>query len=368
MDIKNKSKNSKTKYVKFNCANEKSIKNFFINYMRKNKCPNVFINASIHGLSNRKTSEMFESIAAFADIGQFIEHPVRTYSSGMRMRLAFAIQIHMKPDILIVDEALSVGDDFFRQRCYNRINGLLTSVITFLFVTHNEEILRHLASRALLLHEGMLIQDSNPKQTIDAYKLLLGDKRRKSVQDRILRHKKTSKAQNPQEAKTKAHASICNVVIQSADGMPCNYFHPGHPMKIVLKGTCQTSVENLSVGIRIRNKEGLKIYSWATANQDEHTVSEGGSNPLFREKARGVSGFEVEFSFNCHLGKNLYYVEAYLANEDIQIRQNKQILDWVSEAAFFRVHFEDNGYFFGGVSDLKMNASWHMGTEESDPK
>src|SRR5438094_8076107 len=115
---------------------------------------NIFLNASILGFSDGQTRERIPSIEKFAEIGEFVDRPVKTYSSGMFVRLAFAVAIHMDPDILIVDEALSVGDIFFQQRCIRRIQQLKQQGVTILFVSHDLEAVRSLADRTIWMEHG----------------------------------------------------------------------------------------------------------------------------------------------------------------------------------------------------------------------
>ena len=109
---------------------------------------NVYLNGTILGLSTREIDERFDAIAGFADIGTFIDQPVKTYSSGMMVRLAFAVQVQVSPDILIVDEALAVGDALFQKRCFQRLEELRSQGVTLLFVSHDQllEIFQHLIS------------------------------------------------------------------------------------------------------------------------------------------------------------------------------------------------------------------------------
>jgi len=115
---------------------------------------NVQLSASLHGLSARQTAERFEQIVAFADIGDFLNQPVKTYSSGMLMRLAFAVSIHVDADILLVDEALAVGDIAFRQRCMHRIHEMRERGLSILFVSHSSEDVRAISDRCLWLEQG----------------------------------------------------------------------------------------------------------------------------------------------------------------------------------------------------------------------
>jgi len=137
---------------------------------------NVYLNGSILGLSARQMDARYEQIAAFADIGDFINEPVKTYSSGMMMRLAFAVAVSVQPDILIVDEALSVGDVFFTQKCFERIREILAAGTTLIFVSHDTAAVQNLCTRGLLLHEGRLLHDGSPEECVTRYFALGGRK------------------------------------------------------------------------------------------------------------------------------------------------------------------------------------------------
>jgi lipopolysaccharide transport system ATP-binding protein len=130
---------------------------------------NVYMNAAILGLSREEVDARFDDIAAFADIGQFIEQPVKTYSSGMYIRLAFAVAINVTPDILIVDEALSVGDIRFQTKCIKAINEIKENGSTILFVTHSAGQIEALCNRAIWLNDGQVKADGAPKNLMRRY-------------------------------------------------------------------------------------------------------------------------------------------------------------------------------------------------------
>ena len=129
---------------------------------------NVYMNGQVLGLSREQIDERFDRIAAFADIGAFIDHPVKTYSSGMYVRLAFAVVAHVDADILVVDEALSVGDAYFVQKCMRFLRGFMERG-TLLFVSHDTSAVVNLCSRAMLLHKGRLERIGSPKQVTEHY-------------------------------------------------------------------------------------------------------------------------------------------------------------------------------------------------------
>ena len=134
---------------------------------------NVYLNATILGLRKEEIDEKFDDIAAFADIGEFIEQPVKTYSSGMLVRLAFAVQVQIQPDILVVDEALAVGDTLFQKRCFQQMEKLIANGTTLLFVSHDQEAVRTLTSRAILLKDGRIKAHGNSAEVILEYRRLL---------------------------------------------------------------------------------------------------------------------------------------------------------------------------------------------------
>jgi ABC-type polysaccharide/polyol phosphate transport system ATPase subunit len=139
---------------------------------------NVFMNGAILGLDTRQMQKRFAAIAQFAEIGDFMEQPVKTYSSGMFMRLAFAVAVHVDPDILLVDEALAVGDLIFQHRCMHRMNQLRESGKTTLLVTHDLGAVTKFCDRVLLLDRGRLIEDGNPELVVQKYRALIFERER----------------------------------------------------------------------------------------------------------------------------------------------------------------------------------------------
>ena len=135
---------------------------------------NVFLNGAIFGLTKAEMEAKFNEIADFADIGDFIEQPVKTYSAGMMVRLAFAVGLAVRPDILIIDEALSVGDVFFQQKCFKKLHEVLESGVTLLFVSHDMEAVRNLCEQVLLLNQGRLDFRGAPDETVSRYYALFG--------------------------------------------------------------------------------------------------------------------------------------------------------------------------------------------------
>lgn len=134
---------------------------------------NVYMNAAVLGMSKAEVDARFDDIAVFADIGDFIEQPVKTYSSGMMVRLAFAVAINVDPEILVVDEALSVGDELFQRKCFSRIEAIRAKGGTILFVSHSGAQIIELCDRAILIDAGEMLAVGAPKQVVGNYQKLL---------------------------------------------------------------------------------------------------------------------------------------------------------------------------------------------------
>jgi lipopolysaccharide transport system ATP-binding protein len=348
---------------------------------------NVYLNGALLGFSSEQINEKFDAIAAFADIGEHLDQPVKTYSSGMMLRLAFAVQVQVEPDILIIDEALAVGDALFQKRCFQQIEKLLSNGTTLLFVSHDQESVRTLTSRAILLTKGGITASGLSSDVVLEYRRQLHEDESSYFSD-IARRLADKTAQTQLDAmqvldaddtnhfrgelvsQTEALRSerlsfgdgvarILKVEVLAANGEASTVFYPGDVTRIRI--TCQTdiSTDKLNVSLRIRNKEGVKIYSWGTLNQDIAVMAKKGVEKLFwSRKVNADEIFKVEISMQCCLGVNLYEVQACISYEETPDYTNQRILHWVDEAAFFQVLMRREEYFFGGIVDLQGNAAW----------
>ncbi|HQW39116.1 MAG TPA: ABC transporter ATP-binding protein, partial [Usitatibacteraceae bacterium] len=268
---------------------------------------NVYLNGAILGFTRAEMDERFDAIAAFADIGDFIDQPVKTYSSGMMLRLAFAVQVQVQPDILIVDEALAVGDSLFQKRCFERMNRLLADGTTLLFVSHDAEAVRTLTSQAILLRDGHVRAAGPSADVILEYRRQMHDDERQWLSHLAGRAQAEAAASAPAaQAGERAYgdldAQVLGVRITDASGAECNAFHPGDRVNIAVRVRCHRDLTRLNVGLRLRNKEGVKIYSWGTLNQDMAVAAGLASGEDFwsRRFAAGEE-FEVGFGFDCAL-------------------------------------------------------------------
>jgi lipopolysaccharide transport system ATP-binding protein len=324
---------------------------------------NVYLNGAVLGLSRPEMDSRFDAIAAFADIGEFLDQPVKTYSSGMLLRLAFAVQVQVEPDILIVDEALAVGDSLFQKRCFERMNRLRESGVTLLFVSHDQEAVRTLTDRAILLRDGRIKAAGPSPDVILEYRRQMHEDEKAYLAHNVARATREAPAGAAIGTDPKSFgdrdAEIETVRVLDAAGKEANSFIPGDRIAIIVTGICHRALDRLNVGLRIRNKEGVKMYSWGSLNQDMAIWAGLRSGPVFwdRHFAQGER-FEVRFDFECGLGVNFYEIQAAVSFEEDRYYKGQRILHWRDEAAFFHVTQKFQEYYFGGVTDMRMVATY----------
>lgn len=336
---------------------------------------NVILNGMILGLTQREILERFDDIAAFADIGEFLDQPVKTYSSGMMLRLAFAVQTQIKPDILIVDEALSVGDALFQKRCFQQMESLRNNGCTLLFVSHDQESIRTLTSHALLLRDGVSQAYGISSEVLLEYRRQLhddesayyksltkstGDEPRRAVEEVSSSADATVATASPTDRFSfgDMECTIGEVKIFDVDSNECSYFYPGDRIRINVVVHVHKDIRGLNVNVRLRNKEGVKIYSWGTLNQDMTAASRGTAGTSVWERTfRAGESFVVNFDFDCSLGMNFYEVQASVSQEGDLYYGSQRMLHWRDEAAFFQATVRPREYAFGGVIDLQMKAA-----------
>ena len=347
---------------------------------------NVYLNGALLGFSRDQIDEKFDAIAGFADIGLHLDQPVKTYSSGMMLRLAFAVQVQVEPEILIVDEALAVGDALFQKRCFQRIEKLLSDGTTLLFVSHDQESVRTLTNRAVLLNKGQVAAYGLSSEVVLEYrKQLHADESSyfsdvaKRLAEKAVVHTDYGATEAMAEAQIPltdeygkvvtarsnrlsfgdGEAKILKVEILGEDGVHATVFYPGDVIRIRI--TCQSMItsDKLNVGIRIRNKEGVKIYSWGTLNHDMAVLARNGQDELFwSRQAKAGEIFNVDLETQCSLGVNLYEVQCFISYEETPDYMAQRVLHWIDEAAFFQILMKREESFFGGVVDLRMRATW----------
>jgi len=338
---------------------------------------NVYLAGAIRGMARSEIDERFDGIAGFADIGEFLDQPVKTYSSGMMVRLAFSVQVQVEPELLIVDEALAVGDNLFQKRCYQRLGELRERGVTLLFVSHAQEAIRTLTTRAVLLHHGHVRAIGEPGEVLLDYRRLLHAEERRWLDARLAQE--TAKRAGgaglapvakaaprdgaaPEEAGIDRlsfgdlEAEITAVEILDERGAGCSVFHTGDAMRFRVGFRVRREMTRLNIALRVRSKEGVKIYSWGTLNQDIAIWAGRMPGGATWDRVFKPGEYSAAFECRCVLGGNFYEVQAAVSEENDRYYQDQRILHWRDEAAFFQVLVDQREHFFGGVCDLGMRA------------
>lgn len=295
---------------------------------------NVFLNGEIMGLSRSEISRAFPSIEAFADIGAFINRPVKEYSSGMYVRLAFSTAIHVDPDILVVDEALAVGDAVFANRCVRKFEELRRRKVTVLFVSHDLGLVKQLSDRAILLLGGRIEAAGAPKDVINRYIGLVLEKQRverdgnEPVQGSFRHGDGTSE--------------ILSVELLNDAGEPARAVQSGAVATIRIRSLFRQAKSDPMVGILIRTRIGMDVYGTNTRLEQ---VSLG-------DFAAGDT-LEVDFRFHCWLAPQEYTLTVATQHADGSSH------DWVDEAVAFEVVDAKN---VAGVANLRAEVHWRKGS------
>lgn len=318
---------------------------------------NVFLNGALLGFSREEIEARFDRIAAFADIGEHLDQPVQSYSSGMVVRLAIAVQTQVEPDILIVDEALAVGDALFQKRCYRQIEKLLNNGCTLLFVSHDQEIVRTLTSRAVFLSNGHAAKCGNTTDVLFAYREFLQKQEEAAFLDLQQRNQNAVQGENARKSYGTREVEIAGVELFAADGSRQTVFYAGEEVRIAVECVCNVDIDHLNVAFRIVSKEGVKISTWGTLNEDMPNFVTTPETTFWARHFSKGQRFRVVFSGNCALGANLYEIQAVVAREHDQYYGNQQVLHWVDDAAHLTVVLKNREYVFDGVCDLGLRSS-----------
>jgi lipopolysaccharide transport system ATP-binding protein len=315
---------------------------------------NVYMNGSILGLGRDQIDRRFDSIAAFADIGSFIDQPIKMYSSGMYARLAFAIAINVDPDILIVDEALSVGDEAFQRKCFARIKVIREKGATILFVSHAAQIVIELCDRAVLLDAGERILTGPPKKIVSYYyKLLYAPADRAlSIREGIQRLDASNEAEGRLDGLPTAAGSGVNEIEEEAEfdeslrpkstveyaskGARIRDVHiedkNGHRVNVLVHGDdywyCyvvdfEKACFGVSFGMLLKTVTGLGISGFTSHREDECI-----------EEVHAGESVRVRFRF-----QNRFSAGVYFANAGVEaaVEEGRGYVHRVLDATMFRV-------------------------------
>lgn len=291
---------------------------------------NVYLLGSILGIARREMDHRFDEIAAFADIGDFLDQPVKTYSSGMAARLAFAVGFSVEPDVMIVDEILAVGDIGFQQKCMARLRRLRDRGMTLLFVSHSPDSVRSVCDKALFLDMGQPRFYGHAERATDLYLAFVREQSNQDaleVQGDLGKPVAFAKAVDGKTRYGTGHVQIEGVEILDASGAPCRGFRLGEVVSVEATLRAYIDTSGLSVSFLLRDMTGVDLMG--TTTFDERVTL-----PALR---RG-QGVRVRFAFECALRPGNFGVCLAVNRVSSRDYADNVLFDQVDGVAAFVVH------------------------------
>lgn len=290
---------------------------------------NVYHSAGLMGLSQLQIDAVINEIETFAEIGEYFDQPVRTYSSGMQMRVAFSVVTAYRPEILIVDEALSVGDAYFQHKSLNRIREFQKLGTTLLLVSHDRGAIQAICNRAILLEKGEVIKDGNPEEVMDFYNALIAEKENSTIKQVVKNNGRVEIVSGTNEA------TIEHIGIYKSNGDIVEFIGVGDAVELRIKVQIHQNIDLLVFGYSIKDRLGQVIYGTNTWHTQQVI-----------ENATAGSTFEFIVSFSANFGTGNYSIATALTDRDTHLTKN---YEWKNFALLFNVLNIDKTYFLGSA-------------------
>lgn len=274
---------------------------------------NIFLNGAILGLSREDMEAKFDKIASFADIGAHLDQPVKTYSSGMAVRLAFAVQACIEPQVLIVDEALSVGDEKFQRKCFDYIERLRGGGCSILLVTHSTSTVEKFCQRGVLLHQGRVHGIGPAKEIVDQYHALLYSDEKAYVRylnqakeacdpDAIIENNDDNVANENKQDESNLRALIRGWEVLGCDGERRDIFRVGDRARVRFHVDVFDFIEEIQGGVLIRTIEGVGVFGTSTLYHNKNC-----------KNVRGGESLTFEFDIDLRLCSGAYFITLAIA-------------------------------------------------------
>ncbi|MBQ9894459.1 MAG: ABC transporter ATP-binding protein [Ruminococcus sp.] len=294
---------------------------------------NIYTNASIFGLTKKEIDARLKDIVDFSELEEFIDNPVRTYSSGMYMRLAFSVAINVDADILLIDEILAVGDANFQAKCFNKLKEIKSHGTTIVIVSHSLGQIEQICDRSIWIHEGLIRAEGPPKEIDLEYLDFMGQKLQESTRKELEeknQQEEEEKSGSEQEAEENTEAEetpeekkrwgsgaarIKRIKAFTSDGAEQRIFRTGEDIKFRLDYTVKEKVTDAVFGIGIFNRDGVQCYGTNTRidKHPEFSLDKNGTAEITLEKVGLLPG-EYLIDFAIETGDGIpvdYYREAY---------------------------------------------------------
>ena len=292
---------------------------------------NIFFNGTLIGMSAGEIRDALDEIVAFTELNGFIAQPLRTYSSGMLMRLAFSIAIHSRPKAFVIDEALSVGDAHFQQKCMNRIKEFKKQGGSIVFVSHDMNAIKVLCHKALLLDHGLVVESGDPDRVVNTYNFLLA---KKSAQEEVCHW------ESPEIGKPYGNSKIeiSQVQLLNEKGVESEVLVAGEQCAIAVHLKANEGIDNVTIGFLLRDRFGQDIFGTNTHHLRMPILLRSGEQCRLK--------FIVD---ELNLGPGKYTLTVAAHKEDTHLDECYQ---WVDAVKSFEV-VAGKDFIFIGLSRLK---------------
>jgi len=306
---------------------------------------NVYNTSKLMGYSQSEIDSVIQNIEDFSEIDEYFDQPIRTYSSGMQMRVAFSVATAFKPDILIIDEALSVGDAYFQQKSMRKIMEFRTLGVSILFVSHDASAIKMLCDSAVLIDNGHVIDVGNPKDIMNFYQNMIIKKSHQGDSD--FKHEKKKTQHKKEIESASSHAStgeveLVNFSLKNENDEKINYIVSEHLLKICFKVKALKYLDDPHYGIIIRNKFGLSAFETNTYIMRQDTKS------LNKDEIT-----KIEFSFICNLSASDYSISIGIGNKGYDRDSFEEYLLFIQDIEMIKILENCNSIQFGGYTNLK---------------
>jgi lipopolysaccharide transport system ATP-binding protein len=305
---------------------------------------NVYMNAALLGLSRQQVTERLDDIQAFADIGGHFDQPLATYSSGMQMRVAFAVATSFDPDILIIDEALAVGDAYFQQKCFHRLERFKEGGGTTLFVSHDANTVKHLCNSALLLNRGRAISHGAPREIIDLYQGLIAKKTDLSESEIVVDQNVSAQGswQKATTVTTNYDAELIDFKLLGANNQLVSHLESESPLTVQYVVKLNKDFDRPAFGLIVRDRIGRSIFETSTYAMRMAEM------PL----ARGVQVM-VRFRVDFNLRAGQYSFSIGVANRGYARSEFEEYSLLMHDVEQLQVTESPTAAFYGGIFDMK---------------
>ena len=288
---------------------------------------NVFMAGQLLGLHSDEIAACMPAIEAFAEIGDYIDRPVRTYSSGMQMRLAFSVATAVRPAVLIVDEALSVGDAYFQHKSFSKIREFREQGTTLLIVSHDRSAIQSLCDRAILLERGFVIKDGPPEEVMDFYNALIAERENATVEVKRLDDGRAQTTSGTGEAR------VASIELRNEQGETVEYVNVGEPVRLEVKIRLHADLPELVFGYMIKDRLGQSVFGTNTHHLKVKMAQ------LKKDEL-----LTLVFSFPANIGLGSYSVSTALHVTDTHLATN---YEWRDQALMFNVVNVNRDQFVG---------------------